>query len=371
MSMKNVAIASLGLWITGGCLGATDDELETSPPAEQAGVPERTGGWADIDTVPYAIPESVGTRRAERAMGELSREELADALRPVLMTRDGTRIAREPNWAAADAIRRTGEPSMAYDAGANGDFETTPYIIGADGRTRVPDTTIAPFSSMAKIHIFKDGGWWGCTGTYIGPWTFVTAGHCLRATDGSVARRITFDPARNGATLPFGSFACANDDTGTSNDFLAAIPSGYVASGDSNFDFAVVDTFPCHRAPRWLGMPATNQGILVDTGTTTYAVHGYPGPACPGAPGGSNYNCGMSGPAYVNGNWIETEHIDADHGQSGGPWHVGGRVAGTLIGYREYFDLFRCGFDVCRRTFGRRIDGAYKSFLDTVAFDYP
>ena len=246
-----------------------------------------------------------------------------------------------------------------------------PQVVGTDGRTRVPVTTIAPFSSMAQIWIALDIGTVQCTGTYIGPWTFITAGHCLRMSDGTVARRITFNAARNGASFPFGSIACANDDASRTNDFFAAIPAGFAASADSNFDFAVIDTYPCHSAQRWLGMPASNQGVLVNSGDTTYSLHGYPGPACPGAPGGNDYNCGMSGPAYVNGNWIETADIDADHGQSGGPWHTGGRVAATLIGYREYFDLFRCGFDVCRRTFGRRIDTAYKSFLDAIAYDYP
>jgi hypothetical protein len=226
---------------------------------------------------------------------------------------------------------------------------------------------------MARVLItFDSGSVSQCTGTYIGPWTFVLAGHCLRQPSGAVARRMLFEPARNGnAPLPFGSFDCRNDDAITSNDFLAAIPSAFAASADPAYDFAVMDTFPCHSARAWLGQPARNQGIIVDAGDSTYSLHGYPGNPCPGAPFGFLFNCGMSGPAYVNGPWLESEHIDSEGGQSGGPWHVAGRVAATHIGYREYFDFFRCGFDVCRRNYGRRIDGTYKTFLDAIAFDYP
>lgn len=179
-----------------------------------------------------------------------------------------------------------------------------------------------------------------------------------------------FEPARNGGSVPF-SFDCRNDDASTSNDFLASIPSAYATSADPAYDFAVMDTFPCHSAPYWLGAPSSNQGIIVDAGDTTYTLNGYSANPCPGAPGGWFYNCGSTGYSYRNGPWMESQYIDAEGGQSGGAWHVANRVVATLIGYREYFDLGRCGFDVCRRNYGRRIDPAYKTFLDAIAYDYP
>jgi hypothetical protein len=293
---------------------------------------------------------------------------------------DGMFMARSPNWEAADTYRRdtkTFEPEAAPPT-TPGPIELPPdkiqtagAILGADNRILVTDTSPLPFSAMARVLITLDIGTVQCTGTYIGPWTFVLAGHCVRRSDGTVARRMVFEPARNGGALPFGSFDCRNDDASTGNDYFLAIPGGFATSADPAFDFAVMDTFPCHRAPRWIGQPTSNAGILVDSGTNVYGLHGYPGPACPGAPFGSLFNCGMFGSAYVNGPWIESEFIDSDGGQSGAAWHVSGRVAATHIGYREYFDLFRCGFDVCRRNYSRRIDSAYKSFLDAIAFDYP
>lgn len=361
-----------------------DEGAPPSTEATEATAPAaRTASWQREDLVDYT-PRTVAPRRSPDKDGEpLGRAELAEALRPVIETAGGLKTTAAPNWTAADAVLRSGEKIVAYDPGkvtaqpprldaAAAAPSILSTIIGPDDRTRVTNTTVPPFSSMALLAIFKDGGWYQCSGTYVGPWTVLTAGHCLRTSTGGVASRITFEPARNGGLLPFGSFACANDDTSRTNDFTAALPAAYAGSADSNFDFAVIDTYPCHVAQRWLGQPASNAGIWVSSGDRTYALHGYPGSEpCPGAPGGWNYLCGSTGDAYVNGNWYESQFVDASAGQSGGAWHFSNRVAGTLIGYREYFDLFRCGFDACRRIFGRRIDAAYKSFIDEISYDYP
>jgi V8-like Glu-specific endopeptidase len=368
-----------------------NDHSVASESSEQ-GAMERVTGSVDLDVVPYVVPANPTVSPGnERSPASMSRAELAEAMRPVILKGDGKLyIGSEPNWRGADvaiAARGTldvgdGGDGNDGDAGGDGIVSDEPSgmmgearaiarVIGPDGRHVVTNTTVAPYRNIARVLIgFDDGGWAGCTGSYIGPWTFVFAGHCVRSSTGSVARRVVFEPARNGSSLPYGSFDCRNDDASSSNNFLLSIPAAYASSGDWNWDYAVVDTFPCHRAPHWFGEPATNQGVLVDSGTATYAHYGYPGPACPGAPAGGEYMCGMSGSAYVNGSWLETEHIDSDHGQSGGPWFIGSRVAGTLIGYREYFDLFRCGFDVCRRTVARRIDSTYMSFISSIAYDY-
>ncbi|MBZ0233643.1 MAG: hypothetical protein K8M05_15055 [Deltaproteobacteria bacterium] len=372
-----------------GCL---DDDSISTPPEELGGEEalERAAAGGNLDLVPYDLAPRAAKRAAALPLEQRSREELAEALRPVVFDRDGkVYTTREPNWEAADTVPRDAlamvraqaagaEPTPdRFEDPAPGDLTALPRIIGTDGRTRVTNTTVAPFRAMARVFMqFSNGSWGQCSGTYVGPWTFVLAGHCIRESSGAVARRMIFEPARNGSLLPFGSFDCRNDDASSSNNFLAAIPSGYVSTADPNLDMAVVDTWPCHRAPNWMGQPATNQGVLVNPGNTTYALHGYPGDppssvTCPGSPTGGTTLCGMSGSAYVNGSWVETEHIDSSPGQSGGPWHIGGRVAATHIGYREYFDLFRCGFDVCRRNYGRRMDATYKSFLDAISFDYP
>ena len=391
--LKSSCLLGIGL-VAMGCVGdepgqravegADEAPADVAPPVEAEATPARTAGWASLDLVPYVPSKAAATVTspvASMPLEQRSREELAEALRPVVSRPDGLFMARYPNWSAADAYLRetkTFENEAAPSKPPGGPVELPPdkiqtvgAILGADNRVLVTDTTPLPFAAMARVLITLDTGTVQCTGTYIGPWTFVLAGHCVRRTDGTVARRMVFEPGRNGGALPLGSFDCRNDDATTANDYFLSIPGGFATSADPAFDFAVMDTFPCHRAPRWIGQPASNAGILVDSGTNVYGLHGYPGPACPGAPFGNLFNCGMFGSGYVNGPWLESELIDSDHGQSGAAWHVSGRVAATHIGYREYFDLFRCGFDVCRRNYARRIDAGYKSFLDAIAFDYP
>lgn len=383
-TIDRALLLSLGL-ATAACVGDEPSEPVEMPPATEAPAANRTSGWTDLDVVPYEPSAQPSTRRladVDRPLAARTREELAEALRPVILRGDGKLyIASEPNWAAADALVGDGvdraeapREGGVHDAvDGTEEVRTTAKVIGTDGRTRVTDTTIAPFSAIARVSVVFDSGFSAqCSGAYVGPWTFILAGHCLRQPNGTVARWIRFEPGRNGSSLPFGGFTCRNDDSNSSNDFLAAIPSGFVSNpNDHAFDFAVIDTYPCHLAPHWFGEPATNQGVIVDSGTATYSMHGYPGDPCPGASSGFYFMCGMSGTAYVNGTWLESAEIDTSGGQSGGPWYRAGRVAGVHVDYREYFDFLRCGFDVCRRNYARRIDGTFKAFLDAIAFDYP
>ena len=83
--------------------------------------------------------------------------------------------------------------------------------------------------------------------------------------------------------------------------------------------------------------------------------------------------CGMSGSAYDDDWRIETEHIDSEGGQSGGPWFRftdRWRVAGVQRGSRSYFDFGRCGFSPCVRNLARGIDDSVSTFIMTWSYDY-
>jgi V8-like Glu-specific endopeptidase len=343
------------------------------------------------------LPGTAGQGRELRdvpaALAARPRAELAESLRmTILHPNGGAYVARTPNWEAADATLHPSGPidrisrafanrpgaadraAAARDAAAvvrpDSPAGQADLVIGSDGRTLSP-TTLAPFDAIARVEVYTSASGGSrrivCTGSYIGPWTFVLAGHCLRFTDGAFAKRIVFEPARAGASLPFGRFDCRNGDASPSNDFLAAVPAAYGgATGEDPLDFAVIDTYPCHAAPRWFA------GYSVDTGSTTYSMHGYPIGLCPGAPAEGMHMCGMSGPAYLNEWRIETEHIDGTDGQDGAPWWTTNptRVAGVHIGYREYGDFWRCGFEPCRRNYARRIDGAMDTFIRAIAYDF-
>lgn len=307
-----------------------------------------------------------------------SREELADMLRPVIATGDdAVYVAREPAWEAADAVLSGSKESLSYDVldrdgegrpSVEPDDMTMRQIIGTDGRSRVVNTTAAPYNSIVKLQLYTGNTYRGsCSGSYIGPWTLITSAHCLVFSNTDRVNRIVFQPARNGGTLPYGSFDCRLDDASSTNDYLWSVPAGYFTGQEGSLDYAVMDTFPCHSAPNWFG------GYQTNAGNSTFATYGYPGDTCPGAPGPSNYMCGMSGPSELNDWRIESQHIDAIAGQSGSPWYRMydiNRPVGVLWGYREYGDFFKCGFDVCRRNFARRIDNAFSNFIVSVAWDY-
>ena len=320
-----------------------------------------------------------------------SRAELAELLRlTILHPNGGTYTMQEPNWDAADAvlapaqtINREPRADVAgerpellrgvVDGGLDHRLSTeaAPLVIGSDGRTLSPSTA-NPFNAIARVDVFTAGAGafrTSCTGSWIGPWTFVLAGHCMRFTDGAVAQRIIIDTARSGSSLPFGRLDCNNADGVSGNNFAAAVPAGYNGTLENSLDFAVIDVFPCQAS----GLPATRtfNGYTVNSGSTTYNMHGYPLGRCPSASAEGTFMCGMAGDGYVN-DWRLESQLDGTEGQDGAPWFTMDptRVTGVHVGYREYFDFGRCGFDNCRRQYARRIDGAMDTFIRQSSFDF-
>jgi V8-like Glu-specific endopeptidase len=377
------------LALLGGC--AIEDELEPELEDQAPLEIEREGQVferldpvleEEVEPGPDAVIRPLAALPEEpaepRPLSDLTREELADQLRPVIATGGYTYLAQEPAWDAADAVLAgPGEPRGLDVLVRDGEGRPTTErvdeqafraIIGGDGRGMVGNTTVAPHNSIVQLQLYSGNtyrGW--CSGSYIGPWTLITSAHCLVFSDTDRINRIVFVPARNGNSTPYGSFDCRLDDASGNNNYTWSVPNGYYYGQNESLDYAVLDTFPCHGAPNWFS------GYAVNTGETNYSTYGYPADTCPGAPGPGNYQCGMSGSAYLNEWRIETHDIDAISGQSGSPWYVltdTYRPAGVLWGYREYFDFGRCGFDVCRRNFARRIDNAFSDFIVSVAWDY-
>ncbi len=96
--------------------------------------------------------------------------------------------------------------ALAVSANASPDS-----IIGPDGRTRVANTAIFPYSAMVQLEIDFPYGSVLCSGWMNGADTVATAAHCLYyAGLGGWAQRITAYPGRDGALAPFGSVAALN-----------------------------------------------------------------------------------------------------------------------------------------------------------------
>jgi len=327
---------------------------------------------------PLTIVEDPDDEHEPRPLTDFTREELADELRPVITTGGHVYVAQEPAWDAADSVLSGPGERATLDVRVR-DGEGRPKtervdeqafraIFGSDNRSVVGNTTAAPHNAIVQLLLYSGNTYRGmCSGSYIGPWTLITAAHCVVFSDTDRVDRIVFVPARNGSSAPYGSFDCRLDDANGSNDYVWSVPWGYYSGQNESLDYAVMDTYPCHGAPNWFG------GYIANTGDMTYVNHGYPGDTCPGAPSPFDYQCGMSGWAYINEWRIETDQVDVMPGQSGSPFYVMWdipRPAGVVSAYREYFDLFRCGFDLCRRNYARRIDNAFSDFIVQGSWDY-
>ncbi len=92
-----------------------------------------------------------------------------------------------------------------------GDALTPDSIIGGDGRTRVPDTTVFPYSAITQLEIDFPFGSVLCSGWMISPNAVATAAHCLYYSAlGGWAQTITAYPGRAGDLAPFGGVAATN-----------------------------------------------------------------------------------------------------------------------------------------------------------------
>jgi V8-like Glu-specific endopeptidase len=312
----------------------------------------------------------------DRPLTEWSREELADRLRAVIANGDGIYVAEEPAWESADIVLDGNVEALSFDVvdrvgGERPTVEPTDNmraIIGSDNRWWIADTTAAPHNSIVKVHLFSGNTYRGsCTGSYIGPWTLITAGHCLVFSNTDRINRLVFEPARSGGWFPYGAYDCRLDDVNAGNDYVWSVPYGYYYGQAADLDYAVIDTWPCHAAPRWFG------GYMINAGNADYSMFGYTSGTCPWAPGPNDYQCGMTGPAYISDWRMETAVIDSVEGQSGAPWYRFydiPRPVAVHKGSRAFWDFFACGFSPCQRNFARRIDWAVHDFIVATSYDY-
>jgi glutamyl endopeptidase len=105
-------------------------------------------------------------------------------------------------------------------------------VIGADGRTRVTNTTTYPQRAVAQI-LFNNGSL--CTGWLISNNTLATAGHCVHQGFGGLGGfypvgTYTIRPGRNGTNAPYGSCTAKTlyTVTGWANDGAQAYDYGAI-----------------------------------------------------------------------------------------------------------------------------------------------
>ena len=105
-------------------------------------------------------------------------------------------------------------------------------IFGSDERTRIVDTTVAPWRMVCQLQIDGPAGSTVGTGWLAGPRTIITAGHCVFDTPelGGWAMRITVTPGMQDGNAPFKSFVATR---------FASL-SHWIDGRDADFDIGVI-----------------------------------------------------------------------------------------------------------------------------------
>ncbi|MDX2055816.1 MAG: hypothetical protein SFV15_25660 [Polyangiaceae bacterium] len=297
---------------------------------------------------------------AESYVRDLTDEQLAEELRPVVLNQEGSFRARNAPIEMARRIRETLGQSIRIEGRAPLDptNKRLQGIFGADDR-RTIDNTAFPWRTVAFLEPS------GCTATFIGWTTAISAAHCVAAKGGwkSGQRTQTFRPGAKGTASPFGTVAA-----GVSGCGGFAIPQAYLDTGDRRWDFAVYDFTNCTSMPTW---QTGYSGIWVNAPIAGKQgkLYGYPAPRCPDT---SVYpsNCGMSGGLWYDDYVLQSTNIDSSGGQSGGPWMSSDNY---LIGSHCGDHTWSCGFlglSTCRANEGRRLDTAYWSFIQGYVTEY-
>lgn len=180
----------------------------------------------------------------------------------------------------------------------------------------------------------------GCTATFFGRRLVITAAHCIIAPDGSYAAG-TFQPAKNGASLPFGQQSVVAAWWG--GNFISKCTGGAPGywSDCVPEDWALLllqDSFP-QGHPGWLGYAWLGQS---DIQNWTKREVGYPGCGFPESPTncqvdrlyGQTSGCSFGQFMFPFGNGFNSTF---SHGCDNGPGHSGSGMYTTGLGSFHIF----------------------------------
>ena len=258
------------------------------------------------------------TRRIPRSLGVVLLGGAAIALAAVA----GPAAASAHSTRTADGtISGADRPSAkisgkTFTKGSNGILPNVSpeSVIGADGRTRVTDTTEYPARAIGQIELFQNGQALICTGWLIDKNTILTSGHCSYNADGGtgdIIESATFTPGRNRLVDPYGSCSV----------YEVYAPIEWRRDGDPKYDFSImqlgtnnagtITTCDVGTTVGWFGISYTaGADALTGNGAT---VQGYPGDKAFGT------QWTMSGNIKKSTKLMVYYRMDTAGGQSGSP----------------------------------------------------
>ena len=207
-------------------------------------------------------------------------------------------------------------------------FDAVPVRVGPistttsqepESRSSPAAVRVSPVSHIGKVFFTLQGTDYVCSGNAISAAnqnTVATAGHCLNAGPGAFASRLTFVPAYENGSAPFGQW----------NATELYAPTQWTSQGDITYDtgFAIVASPTGSTLSDTVGASGV---VFNDSRGLDYTAYGYPA----GAPftGETLQSCTGTATADPFGQ-TESQGIPCDMtgGSSGGPWFIGSGSGG-------------------------------------------
>ena len=193
----------------------------------------------------------------------------------------------------------------------------SPQAAGSDKSTAA--TRVSPISHIGKVFFTLGGTDYVCSGNAISAAnknTVVTAGHCVNEGPGACASRLTFVPAYENGSAPFGQW----------NATELYAPTQWSNSGDISYDtgFAIVSSPTGSSLSDSVGA----SGVTFNQSRgLTYTAYGYP--AAAPFNGETLQSCyGTATPDPYGQSQSQGIPCDMTGGSSGGPWMIGSGSTG-------------------------------------------